>query len=851
MTTELPHIIWLDDVHPKHVSLVGYKALNLAMAKRLEQPVMKGFVITTAAYQLALEQTGLHPAQLPHMSYDEALDAARTIQHYLFKQAVPSPVLTELRAAYRELFPDKPGALVLRPSMSSGHGADFAKRLRPILGVKSLIDFEKALKMAWAYLWLDDIIQYRFSEERLHKNWVDAAVLVQVLETPYASGSLLTYAPQANDQSFVIEAARGLNEAVSRGVMLPDHLVWQRETQTVTQRQIAEKPLRFVFAEPWAVAEVPIDKDQRHQAAISDAEVGQLATMAEALLKGYNCPLEIEWFKGPQGFVINQLMAIQAPTSYYTEEVQWDDLQQKIPYFEKPFSPLGWSLWEPVLNSILPHALEAADIHPEPQSHWVQLNNDRPMLNPLFMAYLDQRWQDVWTELAEQSVYQRYPQVLRQVFAQQQVWYRAYRQLNDTMRQAWEHDYSTWGVKDLLDTLDQFMTLAQDFMTQALHVRSMNHVISVLFVDFAQQNLPADYDYRLLFQNLDNRHSEALRYLERLRQEVLATPELLELFKSANQVNASAFYLVQQLMLKEPTRQWLDQALDQLSHLGFDKVHLEPLYSSFLDAPQMITQTLLEAINENRAFWDENQTQERQDLTDTLMMSFTWQQTLQKFAFVTLLHLSQSYQSTVAEEPYYLNMLMPRLRSLLLAMSRYLPLDSPQDIFYLKISEIREMTQNTMNAYKIKALREFIQSRKYKRRIAHRLGTEDKNRLEAVELSGYAASQGEALGKVRCIRRSEDLKYLQAGEIIVTDYFEPFWEQALTQAGGLILELGGVLSHGAMLARQYQLPAAAGVKGALTRLKDGLIVRLDGNTGNIQGYQAESLERSEAWVTSE
>lgn len=851
MTTELPHIIWLDAVHPKQVAEVGYKAMNLAVAKRLGQPVMDGFVITTSAYQQALEHTGFHPAQLPHMNYDEALDAARTIQHFIFKQAVPSEVLTSLRAAYRELFPDKPGTLVLRPSMSSGQNTDFAKRLRPILGVKSLIDLEKALKMAWAYLWLDDIIQYRFSEERLHKNWVDMAVLVQVLETPYASGSLLTYAPQSNDQYFVIEAARGLNEAVSRGVILPDHFVWSRAQQKVSHRHIAEKPLRFAFAEPWAVAEIPIEKEQRSEASLSEAEIAQLAAMAEALLTAYKRPLEMEWFKGPQGMVINQLMPIQPPDFYSTEEAQWDDLQHKIAYFEKPFSPLGWSLWESVLNTALPEVLELADVHPEPQSHWVQLSNDRPTLNPIFGAYLEQRWQGVWQEWAELPAYRRYPLFLRQLLPQQQSWQRHYKAFSQTMADAWEQDYTPWGVKDLLGTLDQFLQQAQDLVRYSLHIRNLNHVIGALFVDFTQQYLPPDYDYQVLFQNLDNRHSNTLRYMQTLREDIVNTPELLELFKTAAQVNAPAFYLVQQLMIKDRTKQWFERALDELSELGFYNVQLEPLYSSFLDAPQMITQALLSSINQGLPFWDESKTQERELLTDTLMEQFVWQQWPQKFMFTTLMHLSQSYQSAVAEEPYYLNMLVPRLRSVLLAMSRYLPLDSPQDIFYLKISEIKEMTQNTMNAYKIRALREFIQSRKYKRRIAHRLGGEDKGRLEALEMSGYAASKGEALGKVRCVRRSEDLKQLQAGEIIVTDYFEPFWEESLVQAGGLILELGGVLSHGAMLARQYNIPAVAGVSNALLQLKNGLIVRLDGNTGTIQGYQADVLESSEAWVTSE
>ncbi|HEY9839274.1 MAG TPA: PEP-utilizing enzyme, partial [Candidatus Obscuribacterales bacterium] len=179
---------------------------------------------------------------------------------------------------------------------------------------------------------------------------------------------------------------------------------------------------------------------------------------------------------------------------------------------------------------------------------------------------------------------------------------------------------------------------------------------------------------------------------------------------------------------------------------------------------------------------------------------------------------------------------------------RYLPLDSRQDVFYLALDEIREMIQNPMNAYKIKELRELIQARKYKRRITHRLGPEASGGLKALELRGRPASRGEVLGRVRLVTRSEDLKHLQPGEIIVTDYFEPFWEQALSKAGGLIMELGGTLSHGAMLARHYNLPALAAVEGATKRLSNGLIARLDGSSGHLLAYREEVLEAQEEFI---
>ena len=218
------NIIWLQEAHPRQLELIGFKALNLGVAARLKLPVPNGFVITIHAYRQCLQDMGFRPDSFLRLSYEEALTTARTIQHCFIKQAIPSAVLTDIRSAYKQLTEQHDLGVVIRPSLIYGNGVDFSKRLRPILGIKSLIELEKALKMAWAYMWLDDIIQYRFSQDHLRERWDDLALLIQPLIQPYASGSVLSYDPGSDQQSIVIEAARGLNEAVSRGVIVPDTL---------------------------------------------------------------------------------------------------------------------------------------------------------------------------------------------------------------------------------------------------------------------------------------------------------------------------------------------------------------------------------------------------------------------------------------------------------------------------------------------------------------------------------------------------------------------------------------------------------------------------------------------------
>lgn len=837
------NIIWLQDAHPRQLDQVGYKALNLAVAQRLGLDVLPGFVVTTAAYRQCLAQTGIYPEQLPHLSYEEALQTARTIQHYLFKQSIPSEVLTDIRSAYKQLTTIQPGAVVLRPSVAYGSGIEFAKRLRPILGVKSLIELEKALKMAWTYMWLDDIVQYRFEHDSLRSNWTDLALLIQPLQVPYVSGSAMTYSPAFDERAFVLESARGLNEAVSRGVIVPDHFVWDRTGKKAAGRQIANKPLRFVMAEHWSVQEVAIETSQRNQPSLGDSDLETLAEAGEKLLSGYKRHVEFEWFKAPQGLVILQVMPVSAPDFQSMHLENWLNPNSYAPYFEKPLSPFGWSLLEPLLTQAFERLYTDLEIEqPVPQPAF-QLHDYQVNMHPELLAAFQECLNTVWQSLEGGHAYLRYLRFLWRLRPWQQQWSKVYQHFSQTLAQEWQHQYEGWGAEQLLTTFEQLQELGVSWLQHALLVRLLQHLTGVLFSDYAQQFLPADQDYSLLFQGLDSRYAQTAQLLDGYLEQIAAQPQWAALFNEGNAQQIAA-----ELQMSENGKVWLQQLLADFAKNGFFRVGLEPLYPDWTEAPQVLLKELKEGLQQEKPYWNPQLQHERESLEAHLLACFDWTQLPQRFFYQSLLHLAQSYTAQVEEEPFYLSMWIPRVRSLILALARYLPLDSRQDIFYLSLAEIREMIQNPMNAYKIKSLRELIQARKYKRRITHRLGSESTGELKALELKGLPAAQGEVLGRVRVVTRSEDLKALQPDEIIVTDYFEPFWEQALAKAGGLIMELGGVMSHGAMLARHYGIPAVAAVPKATQQLKNGLIARIDGRKGHILAYREEALESQEAFV---
>jgi phosphohistidine swiveling domain-containing protein len=101
-------------------------------------------------------------------------------------------------------------------------------------------------------------------------------------------------------------------------------------------------------------------------------------------------------------------------------------------------------------------------------------------------------------------------------------------------------------------------------------------------------------------------------------------------------------------------------------------------------------------------------------------------------------------------------------------------------------------------------------------------------------LSGLPVSPGQVQGQVIILRRPEDSSRMKEGAILVTPSTDPAWFHIFPQARGLIVEMGGLLSHGSIIAREFGLPAVANIPDATSRFHDGDLVLLDGSTGLVQ-----------------
>ena len=104
---------------------------------------------------------------------------------------------------------------------------------------------------------------------------------------------------------------------------------------------------------------------------------------------------------------------------------------------------------------------------------------------------------------------------------------------------------------------------------------------------------------------------------------------------------------------------------------------------------------------------------------------------------------------------------------------------------------------------------------------------------EGAYLQGLPASVGRIRGRARLVESLSETATLAPGEILVTRGTDPGWTPVFPLVGGLVLETGGLLSHGAIIAREYGVPAVINVPGALTTIKNGQMIEVDGTNGRV------------------
>jgi pyruvate,water dikinase len=195
---------------------------------------------------------------------------------------------------------------------------------------------------------------------------------------------------------------------------------------------------------------------------------------------------------------------------------------------------------------------------------------------------------------------------------------------------------------------------------------------------------------------------------------------------------------------------------------------------------------------------------------------------------------------------FELTRLFPPFRRLLLELGRRWTernlIAQADDIFFLTLEEIEAVAGSPRAMHEtVQARRaEFEASQQHPApaiiRDGQEIYTEGAIPAEATDgqLRGVAGSPGVITGVARVIRGPEEFSKLQNGDILVAPLTNPVWTPLFAMAGGVVTEVGGILSHGAIVAREYGIPAVMGVAGATRLVQEGQPLTVDGNKGIVR-----------------
>jgi pyruvate,water dikinase len=164
-----------------------------------------------------------------------------------------------------------------------------------------------------------------------------------------------------------------------------------------------------------------------------------------------------------------------------------------------------------------------------------------------------------------------------------------------------------------------------------------------------------------------------------------------------------------------------------------------------------------------------------------------------------------------------------------------------EDIYYLTFEELCEVVLTNKLDYRIISQRK-DEYKLYEKLTPPRVITSDgeivagkyrRQHLPAEAIAGLAVSSGVIEGRARVILNMEDAE-LEDGDILVTSFTDPSWTPLFVSVKGLITEVGGLMTHGAVIAREYGLPAVVGVENATKLIKDGQRIRVNGTEGYVE-----------------
>ncbi|MCL4437390.1 MAG: PEP-utilizing enzyme [Thaumarchaeota archaeon] len=767
----------LSDISAEDILEVGTKSYNLHKALKLGFNVPEAFVLTSSAYNRMSSNLRLSEKH-NRLSLDE-------IQQAILGYDLPEEVAHEFRLAYDSLGADSVSvrSSAVQEDLSNASYAGIYESYLAVTTLESVVEF---VKKVWASSWSRRAFAYR---ERLGVVNTDfsVAVIVQRMVNADVSGIVFTRNPVDGDTNrIVITANYGLCETVASGVAEPDTIIIERANLQLLQQRIGGKELMETLTDAGKLIRKAPPIRLRAKPCLDEVQAKSIASEALKLEKCFGQPQDIEWSIAGEKIFLLQTRPI---SGLFTRQDYWLNR-----------SAAQISLELPIVSKKLKVKQD-------------QLSKNDPK------TY---KWDPRIDTLGDDWAKRILPSMLDEI------------QLVEAVK------------PEALSNGD----LAEEFVKVVAMVRKhfeLRIELGVL-LDTAMERLRRSLtksssfssdDFPRLLVSLRTKDVESDEMLQQLADLAVKYPAVQEIFLKDKISN-----LLAALRRNQENSHWLQAFSGYLAEFG----HLSParfdvMSPTYSESPDVVLNTISKYVHvgaRRRKGLNRRLAEERDELVRSILTGLNEDD---KEEFQRALAVALSCYHIKNDRDFYFLRSLAQLRRFYLEGGRrfmrcgWIP--KPEDAFFFTVEDFERLLLD-----KSGETGAILQRGKSEKARLHGLIetrapptlSNVSNQNTTTVIRGIGSSPGVVKGKANVFTSLHTFPLVQPGEILVCPAITPAWAPLLGLVGGLVTDLGGLLSHGGILAREYGIPAVVGTSVGTKIIRTGQSIQVDGTKGEAHIY---------------
>lgn len=858
-------VLDFQDIKQTQLFLVGGKALNLGELLKIKGiQVPDGFCVTTAGYQKAIEQNELYHALLARLKMlkvedqDQIVEVSKKIRKIITEVEIPSDVEQAI-TSYLSQFGEE-HAYAVRSSATAEDlpHASFAGQhdtYLNIIGKKAIL---RHIKKCWASLFTDRAIIYRIKNGFDHRQ-VYLSVIVQRMVFPKASGVLFTADPLTSNRNLLsIDASFGLGEALVSGLVSAD--CYKVREEEIVDKRIATKKLAIYERKEGGTETRQIDVAQQKTQTLTNQQILELAHIGRQIEVNFGCPQDIEWCLVDETFYIVQSRPITTLFPIPEANDQENHVYLSVGHQQMmtdPMKPLGMSLYLLITPAPMRKAggrlfIDVAPMLATASGQGTLLNSveSDPLTKGALMTIIERDFikllpNDQTAPIPDRSdsdmlsQIESNPNIVSDLIKSNQTSIEELKQNIQTKSGAVLLDF-------ILEDIQQLKKFLFDPVSTGVFMTAINASlwINEKMNEWLGEKNAADPLSKSVPNNITSEMGLALM---RVADVIRPYPEVVNYLQHTKDDN-----FLKDLVKFEGGQEAYDAIYAFLHKFGMRCAgEIDISKTRWSEKPITLVPMILGNIKAfepnagNRKFEQGHQEamEKEKELLNRLIQLPNGEQKAEETK-----QMIRRIRSFIGYREYpkygwinryfiYKQALMKEAEQLVQAGVTH----DKEDIFYLTFDELHEVVRTNKLDYQI------ISQRKDDYKLYEKLtpprvitsegeiisGEYKRENTPANAIVGLPVSSGVIEGRARVLLHMEDA-VLEDGDILVTSFTDPGWTPLFVSIKGLVTEVGGLMTHGAVIAREYGLPAVVGVENATKLIKDGQRIRLNGAEGYIE-----------------